>query len=215
MAKRIETEYTKMTSGSLAAAILLPAGLLLQQQYSIIDEATFLIQNLEYQSLIAAFYQSSLLPFLIFLYFISFRGNKTPDLALFGWKFILVFFTSTIVGQIVSKGKYGRSMVEVDWLHGGSEALLGASNVLIYIGFHNATKTRTKEGDGHQALLPSKIFKTKVFAFCVAAAFFSACVLGPRFGTSAHGTFLLGLGNLPNNLVKKLPWVRTFSFSVD
>ena len=83
------------------------------------------------QNLAGIFFQASLLPYLLFLYFLSFKANRIPDLGNFGFQFLLLFVLSTIPAGIVSKATYGTSLANVDWLHGGAEALLTVSNVLL------------------------------------------------------------------------------------
>ena len=83
------------------------------------------------QNLAGIFFQASLLPYLTFLYFLSFRGNRIPALGNFGWQFLLLFVLSTIPGGIITKSVYGTSLADCDWLHGSAEALLTVTNVLI------------------------------------------------------------------------------------
>ena len=83
------------------------------------------------QNLAGIFFQASLLPYLAFLYFLSFRGNRTPALGNFGWQFLLLFVLSTIPSGIITKGNYGESLADCDWLHGSAEALLTITNLLI------------------------------------------------------------------------------------
>ena len=83
------------------------------------------------QNLAAIFFQASLLPYLAFLYFLGFRGNRIPALGNFGWQFLLLFVLSTIPGGIISKSVYGTSLADCDWHHGSAEALLTITNVLI------------------------------------------------------------------------------------
>lgn len=82
-------------------------------------------------NLAGTFFQASLLPYLTFLYFLSFRGNRIPALGNFGWQFLLLFVLSTIPGGIITKSVYGSSLADCDWLHGSAEALLTVTNVLI------------------------------------------------------------------------------------
>ena len=44
------------------------------------------------QNLAGIFFQQSLLPYLAFIYFLSFRANKIPAVANFGFQFVLLFF---------------------------------------------------------------------------------------------------------------------------
>ena len=83
------------------------------------------------QNLAGIFFQASLLPYLTFLYFLSFRGNRTPTLGNFGFQYLLLFVLGTIPSGIITKSVYGLSLANVDWLHGGAEALLTMTNVLI------------------------------------------------------------------------------------
>jgi hypothetical protein len=83
------------------------------------------------QNLAGIFFQASLLPYLLFLYFLSFRENRIPDVGNFGFQFLLLFVVSTIPSGIISKATYGTSLANVDWLHGGAELLLTVSNILL------------------------------------------------------------------------------------
>lgn len=83
------------------------------------------------QNLAGIFFQASLLPYLLFLYFLQFRGNRLNETANFGFQFVLLFVMSTIPSGIVSKSVYGTSLANVDYLHGGAELLLTVANVLI------------------------------------------------------------------------------------
>ena len=83
------------------------------------------------QNAAGIFFQASLLPYLLFLYFLSFRGNRLSDLGNFGFQFVLLFVLSTIPSGIISKSVYGHSLADTDWLHGGAETLLTIANVLI------------------------------------------------------------------------------------
>ena len=83
------------------------------------------------QNLAGIFFQASLLPYLGFIYFLSFRGNRTPNLGNFGWQYLLLFVLGTIPSGIITKSVYGQSLANTDWLHGGAEALLTVTNVLI------------------------------------------------------------------------------------
>jgi Protein of unknown function (DUF3593) len=86
------------------------------------------------QNLAGTFFQASLLPYLLFLYFLSFRANRTPDLANFGFQFVLLFVLSTIPSGIITRSVYGYSLADTDWLHGAAETLLTVANVFIVSG---------------------------------------------------------------------------------
>jgi len=83
------------------------------------------------QNLAGTFFQASLLPYLAFLYFLGFRGNRISALGNFGFQFILFFVLTTIPSGIISKSVYGTSLANVDYLHGGAELLLTISTLLI------------------------------------------------------------------------------------
>jgi hypothetical protein len=83
------------------------------------------------QNLAGIFFQLSLIPYLFFLYFLSFRANRIPPLANFGFQFVLLFVLFTIPSGIIAKAVYGESLANVDWLHGGAESLLTIANILI------------------------------------------------------------------------------------
>jgi len=154
------------------------------------------------QNLAGIFFQASLLPYLTFLYFLSFRGNRTPDLGNFGFQYLLLFVLGTIPSGIITKSTYGESLANVDWLHGGAEALLTITNVLIVLGFREAmtnldyTKSGSKFG-----IAPKIIGGIGVILFAV------ACALGTGLGFQAHSPFLFGAGNLPEDTVISLPFV--------
>jgi hypothetical protein len=110
------------------------------QQSSTLPEmvSTFMDQSSNFlsfadqgQNLAGIFFQASLLPYLLFLYFLSFRANRINDIGNFGFQFILLFVFSTIPSGIISKATYGTSLANVDWLHGGAELLLTVANVLL------------------------------------------------------------------------------------
>jgi Protein of unknown function (DUF3593) len=82
-------------------------------------------------NLAGLFFQASLLPYLLFLYFLSFRANRIPALGNYGFQYVLLFVLSTIPSGIISKSIYGYSLADTDWLHGGAETLLTVANILI------------------------------------------------------------------------------------
>ena len=73
--------------------------------------------GLDETSLLAAFsdqagningvlFQGSLPAYLLFLYFLGYRGNNTPPLTFFGFAFLLAFVLLTIPAGIISKSSY-------------------------------------------------------------------------------------------------------------
>lgn len=79
----------------------------------------------------------SLFPYLGFLWFLT-RSGQTPRLALIGFYALLVFVAVTIPAGIYAKVALGQELANVDWLHGGAEAFLTLSNILVVLGFRQA-----------------------------------------------------------------------------
>jgi hypothetical protein len=150
------------------------------------------------QNLAGIFFQASLLPYLTFLYFLGFRGNRIPDLGNFGFQFVLIFVMATIPSGIISKATYGTSLANVDWLHGGAELLLTVANIMLVLGF--------KEG-ASKNLAKTPVNVGRVVALGCAGLFAAACALGPGLGFEAHSPFLLGIGDLSEEATLALPWV--------
>lgn len=82
-------------------------------------------------NLAGIFFQASLVPYLLFLYFLSFRANRLNDTSQFGFQFVLLFVLATIPSGIISKSIYSDSLANTDYLHGGAETLLTIANILI------------------------------------------------------------------------------------
>ena len=140
-------------------------------------------------NLAGTFFQASLLPYVVFLYFIGYEGNGTPRQAYFGFQFLLLFVLSTVFTGIVTKSVYSSSLADVDWLHGGAEALLTTTNLYVASGFRNAMAgEQAPEG-------PS--FRYPAFAVFALVVLFTAA--GPSLGFEQHSAFLFGLGNLDAN----------------
>lgn len=83
----------------------------------------------------------SLFPYLGFLWFLT-RTQQTPKLALAGFYMTLVFVGVTIPAGIYAQTKYGTSLANVDYLHGGAEAFLTLANILLVLGFRQALVNR-------------------------------------------------------------------------
>jgi heme A synthase len=90
----------------------------------------------------------SLFPYLGFLWFMT-RSRQTPPLALIGFYVLLVFVFVTIPAGIYAQVHYGKSLANVDWLHGSAEFFLTLSNILVVLGFRQAVieKKQVSEGD--------------------------------------------------------------------
>ncbi|MDX2271672.1 MAG: DUF3593 domain-containing protein [Cyanobacteriota bacterium] len=102
----------------------------------------------------------SLFPYLAFLWFLS-KTPNTPRLALIGFYVLLVFVAVTIPAGIYAQLRLGTSLANVDVLHGGAEAFLTVSNLLVAFGFKQAvdqqgsSSTASPPIDSPQAIDPS------------------------------------------------------------
>ena len=182
------------------------------------------------QNLAGTFFQASLLPYLVFLYFLGFRGNRISDLGNFGFQFILFFVLTTIPSGIISKSVYGTSLANVDYLHGGAELLLTLSTLLIVSAsqWHEATalfdSTKLCSNTISSLLThiyvqcigfkeastnpnPPPVSKGRNLALAVGIGFAALCAAGPQIPLDVHAPFLFGIGNLSPDTVLSLPWV--------
>lgn len=57
-----------------------------------------------------------------------------------GFYFLLVFVGVSIPAGIIAKLKYGTSLSNVDYLHGGAEVFLTITNILIVLGFRRGIR---------------------------------------------------------------------------
>jgi hypothetical protein len=89
----------------------------------------------------APFFGLSLLPYLAFLWW-SWRSKRMPKLALLGFALTLLFVAVTIVAAVVAESQFGAQLADVDPLHGGAEAFLTLSNVLVLLGFSGYGRPR-------------------------------------------------------------------------
>lgn len=87
----------------------------------------------------------SLVPFLIFLWYAK-RSERFPPLAWWGFAATLVFVLVTVVAGGVAQLRFGQQLADVDPLHGGAEAFLTASNLLIALGFAKAGRQQPGAG---------------------------------------------------------------------
>jgi heme A synthase len=85
----------------------------------------------------APLFALSLAPYLLFLWW-SWRSGRMPRLAFWGFCLTLLFVLVTIAAALVAEGVYGRQLADVDPLHGGAEAVLTLSNLLVLMGFRQA-----------------------------------------------------------------------------
>ena len=82
----------------------------------------------------APFFGLSLFPYLAFLWW-SWRSGRMPKLALWGFALTLLFVLVTIAAALLAEATTGRQLADVDALHGGAEAFLTLSNVMVLLGF--------------------------------------------------------------------------------
>ena len=83
----------------------------------------------------------SLVPYLAFLRWAG-RVEAFPPLALRGFQLTLLFVAVTIAAAVVAQLRYGQLLANVDPLHGGAEAFLTLSNLLVALGFLGAMRRR-------------------------------------------------------------------------
>eukprot|EP00520_Triparma_pacifica_P020246 CAMPEP_0118670002 /NCGR_PEP_ID=MMETSP0785-20121206/21208_1 /TAXON_ID=91992 /ORGANISM="Bolidomonas pacifica, Strain CCMP 1866" /LENGTH=271 /DNA_ID=CAMNT_0006564735 /DNA_START=571 /DNA_END=1383 /DNA_ORIENTATION=- len=146
------------------------------------------------QNLAGTFFQLSLFPYLLFLYFLSYPSNSTPNLGNFGFQYLLLFVLATIPSGIVSKSVYGETLANVDWLHGGAEGLLTLTSILVVAGFRDKSVSGGMGVSGRETAI-------KAFALLGAVTFGVFCFGGSSLGFQSHSPFLFGLGDLPNDLL--------------
>ena len=79
----------------------------------------------------------SLFPYLGFLWFLT-RTPATPRLALVGFYGLLVFVAVTIPAGAYTTLTLEQELAKVDWIHGGAEAFVTLSNLLVVLGFSQA-----------------------------------------------------------------------------
>lgn len=124
----------------------------------------------------------SLLPYLAFLWWAA-RLRAFPRLALRGFQLTLLFVAVTIAAAIVAETVVGRQLADVDPLHGGAEAFLTLSNLLVVLGFVGATRLEPRPA---------------------AAARTSAAAEGS--GSSAAGPEIPGEAPAPGPPNDSIPW---------
>ncbi|XP_022721160.1 uncharacterized protein LOC111278792 isoform X1 [Durio zibethinus] len=116
--------------------------------------------NIDSENIASQLFAVSLFPYIGFLYFIT-KSKSAPKLTLFGFYFLLAFVGATVelgckssqfcpnrkemkAGKvpagIYAKVKFGTSLSNVDWLHGGAESLLTLTNLFIVLGLRQALR---------------------------------------------------------------------------
>nr|WP_254217035.1 DUF3593 domain-containing protein [Synechococcus sp. CCY 9618] len=94
----------------------------------------------------APFFVLSLLPYLAFLWWAG-RVRAFPRLALQGFRLTLLFVAVTIGAAVLAQVNYGRQLADVDPLHGGAEAFLTLSNLVVLLGFRPGETQADPPGD--------------------------------------------------------------------
>lgn len=105
---------------------------------SLQDQVMEKVTTLTMDDIAGGLFAFSLFPYLGFLYHLGRPENKTPELGLFGFKFLLAFVGVSIPAAIAAKVLYGAQLADVDYLHGGAESFLTLTNLFIVLGFRRA-----------------------------------------------------------------------------
>ncbi|XVE58039.1 hypothetical protein DITRI_Ditri04bG0138000 [Diplodiscus trichospermus] len=103
--------------------------------------------NIDSESIASQLFAASLFPYIGFLYFIT-KSKSAPKLTLFGFYFLLAFVGAT------TKVKYGTSLSNVDWLHGGAESFLTLTNLFIVLGLRQALRKTEDAKESSSASVP-------------------------------------------------------------
>ncbi|XAR55124.1 hypothetical protein NMG60_11030526 [Bertholletia excelsa] len=112
------------------------------------------------ESIAPQLFALSLFPYIGFLFFIT-KSKSAPKLTLFGFYFLLAFVGATTVpAGIYAKVRYGTSLSNVDWLHGGAESLLTLTNLFIVMGLREALR-RTRDEKENASNVVSSIKEEK------------------------------------------------------
>ncbi len=80
------------------------------------------------------FFILSLIPYIFFLIFAQ-KSQLIPPLALWGFRFTLVFVAVTVVLAVIAKIYFSDELTNIDPLHGIAESFLTLSDALIAYGF--------------------------------------------------------------------------------
>jgi hypothetical protein len=104
----------------------------------VVDAVQAQVAALTLDDIAGGLFAVSLFPYLGFLYHLGRPENKTPELGLFGFKFLLAFVGASIPAAIAAKVLYGAQLADVDYLHGGAESFLALTNLFIVLGFRRA-----------------------------------------------------------------------------
>ncbi len=122
--------------GAGAGAAMQVEGIVLAA--GVVDAVQAQLSALTLDDIAGGLFAVSLFPYLGFLYHLGRPENKTPELGLFGFKFLLAFVAASIPAAIAAKVLYGAQLADVDYLHGGAESFLALTNLFIVLGFRRA-----------------------------------------------------------------------------
>ena len=148
-------------------------------------------------------FQASLLPYIVFLYFLS--VTDIPPIANFGFQYLLVFVVASIVAGVLAQSQYDVSLADSDWLHGTAESMLTVSNLLLVYGLHHES-IRMRLHNPTTASNPSPIL-VKMLAMGWAVLCFLGMVVGfTWYPLSTHSQLLGGFGNIPS--ISWMPWAK-------
>ncbi|KAK9868172.1 hypothetical protein WJX84_009320 [Apatococcus fuscideae] len=109
------------------------------------------------QEIAQMFFGASIVPYSVFLYFLT-KSKQAPPLLLFGFYFLLVFVFATIPAGIVAKRDYGTILANVDWLHGTAESLLTFTNLFIVFGLRQGFQ-KVKDAQATPSEQPARNLK--------------------------------------------------------
>ena len=87
-----------------------------------------------------ALFAASILPYAIFLFYL-FKIKSVNKLVKLGFSLTVLFVFITIVMSIFSLNYYGKTLVEIDFLHGSAEFFLTLSDFVILLGFSKMLNT--------------------------------------------------------------------------
>jgi len=150
----------------------------------------------------------SLIPYLVFLYFLSREQVRTPKGVTVGFASLLLFVFLTIPAAITAKLQYGVSLADSDWLHGSAESLLTVTNLVTVIAFRQALNWKEQQQQQQQQQQLDEIIPASVTSYApmlglTIPLILLACVtaLVPALnGAEVHTPYLNGFMDLPYNI---------------
>jgi len=147
----------------------------------------------------APFFGASLFPYLVFIYFLNFKGNQTPKGVTVGFASLLSFVFLTIPAAIIAESDFGVSLADCDWLHGSAESLLTITNLVTVIAFRQALNAKTEGGDmpkSAESYFPMTYLVVGLTLLAGVTAVWPALT-----GAQVHTPYLNGFLDLPKDWV--------------